>query len=79
MNPESLVGFAQASALLPMIATCVGVFVGLVVGMIPGMTIWAESVFVPSGMEMSSEAPTLLIFPSLTRTTPSETGSPAMV
>ncbi len=39
MSPDALSGFSQASAFMPLIATCVGVFVGLVVGMIPGMTI----------------------------------------
>jgi putative tricarboxylic transport membrane protein len=39
MSPESLSGLSQASSFLPLISTCIGVFVGLVVGMIPGMTI----------------------------------------
>ena len=39
MNPDALAGLSQASSLLPLISTCVGVFVGLLVGMVPGMTI----------------------------------------
>ena len=39
MNPDALIGLTQASGLLTLAATCIGVFVGLVVGMIPGMTI----------------------------------------
>ncbi|MFV2034032.1 MAG: tripartite tricarboxylate transporter permease [Halocynthiibacter sp.] len=39
MNPDALIGLAQASGFLVLLATGVGVFVGLVVGMIPGMTI----------------------------------------
>jgi len=39
MSPDALTGLAQASSLLVLISTCIGVFVGLVVGMIPGMTI----------------------------------------
>ncbi|MGI9521112.1 MAG: tripartite tricarboxylate transporter permease [Hyphomicrobiaceae bacterium] len=39
MSPDALTGLSQASAFLPLIATCIGVFVGLIVGMIPGMTI----------------------------------------
>jgi len=39
MSPDALIGFAQASGMLTLATTCIGVFVGLVVGMIPGMTI----------------------------------------
>ncbi|MDP6896658.1 MAG: tripartite tricarboxylate transporter permease, partial [Rhodospirillales bacterium] len=39
MSPEAISGLSQASSFLPLISTCIGVFVGLVVGMIPGMTI----------------------------------------
>ena len=39
MSPDALSGLSQASSFLPLISTCIGVFVGLVVGMIPGMTI----------------------------------------
>ena len=39
MNPDALAGLSQASSLIPLISTCVGVFVGLLVGMVPGMTI----------------------------------------
>ena len=39
MSPEAISGLSQASSFLPLVSTCIGVFVGLVVGMIPGMTI----------------------------------------
>ena len=39
MNPDTLNGLYQASNFLPLLSTCIGVFLGLVVGMIPGMTI----------------------------------------
>ena len=39
MNPDALAGLSQASSFLPLMSTCVGVFVGLLVGMVPGMTI----------------------------------------
>ena len=39
MSPDALTGLIQASGLVVLASTCIGVFVGLVVGMIPGMTI----------------------------------------
>ena len=39
MSPEVLAGLAQASGLLTLLATCIGVLLGLIVGMIPGLTI----------------------------------------
>jgi len=39
VNPDALIGLSQASGMLTLAATCIGVLVGLVVGMIPGMTI----------------------------------------
>lgn len=39
MNPDALIGLSQASGVLTLASTCVGVLVGLLVGMIPGMTI----------------------------------------
>ena len=39
MNPDALIGLAQASGFLVLASTGIGVFVGLLVGMIPGMTI----------------------------------------
>ena len=39
MSPDVLAGIAQASGLLVLLTTAVGVFIGLTVGMIPGMTI----------------------------------------
>ncbi|MGI9401812.1 MAG: tripartite tricarboxylate transporter permease [Rhizobiaceae bacterium] len=39
MNPDILSGLGQASALLPLFSTCIGVLAGLIVGMIPGLTI----------------------------------------
>lgn len=39
MNPDILVGLGQASALLPLLSTGIGVLAGLIVGMIPGLTI----------------------------------------
>jgi putative tricarboxylic transport membrane protein len=39
MSPDALSGLIQASGLIVLLSTCIGVFVGLVVGMIPGLTI----------------------------------------
>jgi len=39
VNPDALIGLAQASGFLVLASTGIGVFVGLLVGMIPGMTI----------------------------------------
>ena len=39
MNPDILIGLTQATGLVVLFSTCVGVIIGLVVGMIPGMTI----------------------------------------
>lgn len=39
MNPDVLSGLGQASALLPLLSTAIGVLAGLIVGMIPGLTI----------------------------------------
>ena len=39
MNPDVLIGLTQATGLLVLLSTCIGVVIGLVVGMIPGMTI----------------------------------------
>ena len=39
MSPEILSGLAQASSLLTLVATAIGVLLGLIVGMIPGLTI----------------------------------------
>jgi len=39
MSPDALTGLIQASGLVVLASTFIGVFVGLVVGMIPGMTI----------------------------------------
>lgn len=39
MSPDVLAGIAQASGLLVLLTTALGVFIGLTVGMIPGMTI----------------------------------------
>ncbi|NNE84010.1 MAG: C4-dicarboxylate ABC transporter permease [Alphaproteobacteria bacterium] len=39
MSPDVLIGLTQATGLLVLLSTCIGVVIGLVVGMIPGMTI----------------------------------------
>ena len=39
MSPDVLIGLTQATGLIVLASTCVGVIIGLVVGMIPGMTI----------------------------------------
>lgn len=39
MSPDILIGLTQATGLLVLLSTCIGVVIGLVVGMIPGMTI----------------------------------------
>jgi putative tricarboxylic transport membrane protein len=39
MSPDVVAGLAQASGLLTLAATAVGVLIGLIVGMIPGLTI----------------------------------------
>ena len=39
MSPDALSGLIQASGLITLLSTCIGVFIGLIVGMIPGLTI----------------------------------------
>ncbi len=39
MNPDILIGLSQATGLMVLLATAIGVITGLIVGMIPGMTI----------------------------------------
>ena len=39
MNPDILIGISQATGIIVLFSSCIGVLIGLTVGMIPGLTI----------------------------------------